>query len=140
MKRSVFAGFLVVAVLAVLSFLGGNPTGAEAGQSIKLPERPLSAIYIAACASEALEAGFEIAYSDGTTQARPLSVPAWNVLQPGAPVALHTPILRGAEGDVQAPAYIYLLRIADIATSATPAALVLPNAPEVKVFAVTVEH
>jgi len=36
MKRSVFAGFLVVAVLAVLSFLGGNPTGAEAGQSIKL--------------------------------------------------------------------------------------------------------
>jgi len=36
MKRSVFAGFLVVAVLAAMAFLGGSPTDAEAGQSIKL--------------------------------------------------------------------------------------------------------
>lgn len=36
MKRSVFAGFLVVAVLAAMSVLGGSPTDAEGGQSIKL--------------------------------------------------------------------------------------------------------
>jgi TRAP-type C4-dicarboxylate transport system substrate-binding protein len=36
MKRIVFAGFLVVAVLAAMTFLGGSPMSAEAGQSIKL--------------------------------------------------------------------------------------------------------
>jgi len=36
MKRSVFAGVLAVAVLAAMSFLGGSPTDAEGGQSIKL--------------------------------------------------------------------------------------------------------
>jgi hypothetical protein len=109
------------------------------GQEIALPKEPLGAIYIAASSSEAVAAEFRIAYADGSGQPVVLQVPSWVSPPAGAAIAVRAPFVRATADDVQAPASIYLLRIGDIGPK-QPAALVLPAAPQIKIFAITIER
>lgn len=109
------------------------------GQQIALPGEPLRAIYIAASASAPVEAEFRVTYADGASQPAVLSVPSWTAPTPEATVALRAPFVRGTPEDVLKPACIYLLRIGDL-SGQQPTALVLPSAPHIKVFAITLER
>ena len=109
------------------------------GQQIALPKEPLGAIYLAAAASEAVAAEFRIAYADGSSQSVVVQVPSWVSPPTDAVVAVRAPFVRGTADDVQATACIYLLRIGDIANK-EPAAIILPAAPQIKIFAITIER
>ena len=110
------------------------------GQRIPLPPYPLRAIYLAAAASSPVTAQFRIAYPDGAEEERTLQVPLWTEPSPQDVIALRVPYLRRADGDAPVAAHIYLLRIGDLARADAPAALVLPESPHVKLFAITLER
>jgi len=118
----------------------GAAAVACAGQQIPLPNEPLRAIYVAAASSEALDAAFAITYADGTSDSKVVRVPSWIDPPPEQTVALRTPLVRGTQDDLARPACIYLLRIGDLGGSKPATALVLPSAPQIKIFAITVER
>ncbi|UCH33805.1 MAG: hypothetical protein JSV65_14735 [Armatimonadota bacterium] len=118
----------------------GGAAIACTGQQIPLPKLPLRAVYIAAAATTAIDAPFAIAYPDGTSETAVLRVPSWTAPLPDVPVAVRAPFRRGTQEDVSKPACIYLLRVGDVARREAPTALVLPTAPDIKVFAITVER
>jgi hypothetical protein len=117
----------------------GAAAVACAGQQIALPTEPLRAIYIAAASSEALDAAFAVTYADGANDSKVLRVPSWVAPPPEATVALQTPLVRGTQDDLARPAGIYLLCISDLADAKPATALVLPSAPQIKIFAITIE-
>ncbi len=118
----------------------GAPAIACVGQRMALPQVPLRAIYLAASSSAAVEALFQVAYADGASEGATLRVPGWMDAVFDAPAALTAPYVRTTAGDVPGAARVYLLRIGDLARRDSPAALILPTAPQINIFAITVER
>lgn len=110
------------------------------GQQIALPPGPVQAIYIAASSSEPMEAEFRLAYADGASESKVLTIPSWTQPPPKVLAAARAPFVRSALDDVQKPASIYLLAIGGFSRQAAPTALVLPSALQVKVFAITLQR
>jgi hypothetical protein len=110
------------------------------GQPVPLPEGPVSALYIAASASAAVDAEFQLGYADGSVERAAVRVPSWVDPAPDTVVAVRAPFIRGTQDDILKPAAIYLFRIGDLARQDAPTALVLPVLPQLKIFAVTVER
>jgi hypothetical protein len=110
------------------------------GQQIALPAGPVQAVYIAASSAEPMQAEFRLAYADGGSESQVLNIPSWTQPPPDATIAVQTPCVRSALDDVQKPACIYLFALGGFSRRAAPTALVLPSAPQIKVFAITVER
>ena len=119
------------------------PVVRAAGQAIALPtDQPAKALYlVAACTGASQAATFTVRYADGTTREAPLTIANWL----GAPAGheeimiqsrhLHTS--NGEDWTKHGSLFVYTLAL-DPARK--PAALLLPKAPDIALFALTMEY
>lgn len=129
------------------SFIFAQPSRSKAplvrstGQVIPLPKQPIASIYLVATSVYAPRpVAFTIRYEDGSEEQRELTIANWLGTPVNAePIMLRTGHIHTAQGNnwtQQGSLFVYQL-----ATDPTriPAALVLPKAPEIALFAVTLE-
>lgn len=106
-----------------------------------MPPQAASTLFLVACGTDKLHpATFTVRYQDGTTRETALTVSNWlGVPAAGEPVMLCTRFLRTAKGDDWTRrGSLYVYRI-PLDRARIPQALLLPNAPDVCVFAVTLD-
>jgi hypothetical protein len=128
---------------AVFAFPGTDSgTGgavACSGQSIELGNKPVSRVHLLAASTAGTgEATFGLRRTTGEIDEVLAVVPSWTDRVEGAPVGAYAPYVRGLAGDDPSVAgHLHHLTLGSPAAEAT--ALVLPQAPWVKLMAVTVE-
>ncbi len=110
-----------------------------AGQSIALGEPAAERVHIiAASTSGPVEAGFGMVTQSGEREVVNAFVPPWEERIEGVPLAAYTPYVRTLAGDdAGQQAYLYHLTLSP--ESGRAVALELPDAPWVKILAITVE-
>ena len=122
---------------AMISGVGGAV--ACAGQSIALGEPGAERVHIvAASTSGPVEAGFSMVTQSGEREVVNALVPPWDERIEGVPLGAYTPYVRTLAGDdASQKAYLYHLTLSP--QSGTAVALELPEAPWVKILAITAE-
>jgi hypothetical protein len=107
-------------------------------QSIPLGEPGARHIHIvAASTGGAYETRFGLTSAAGETEFADVLVPSWGERPPGVPVAAYSPYVRTLSEDTVQNVYLYHLTLTPRAGA--PVSLELPEAPWIKVLAVTVE-
>ncbi len=108
------------------------------GQSIPLGEAGATKVHMVAASTRgAYEAAFGLTSATGEAESVSVMVPSWDESPAGAPFALYCPYVRTFSEDILQNVYLYHLTLAPRAGAA--ASLGLPEAPWVKVLAITVE-
>jgi hypothetical protein len=110
------------------------------GQSIELGDKPVARVHLLAASTAGTgEATFGLRRAAGEIDELPTVVPSWTGRVEGVPVGAYAPYIRHLAGDDPSVAgYLHHLTLASPTAEATT--LVLPQAPWVKLVAVTVEH
>jgi hypothetical protein len=108
------------------------------GQKIALGGQGAVRIHLVAASTEGEEtAAFRMALESGEIEEANVVVPPWNARADGAAVAAYTPYVRTLSGDDSTKqAYLYHLTLTPKARAVS---LELPNAPWVKILAITAE-
>ena len=123
------------------SIKGAAPVVRADGQTIKLPDKPATALYlVGACTKDPHPADFVIHYKDGTEQHLSLTFANWlGGPQHGEPLMLRSTHVHTATGDdwtQHGALYVYKLTLDPTRMSAT---LLLPDSPDLAIFSATLE-
>ncbi|UCC67449.1 MAG: hypothetical protein JSV79_09980 [Armatimonadota bacterium] len=109
------------------------------GQSIPLGDRPAARVHLlAAATADSRPAAFGLKGRTGETSQLTVTVPSWAQRDDAVIIGAYAPYTRTITGDdASVPAYLYHLTLS--AGSPAAVSLELPQAPEIKILAITVE-